>query len=293
MSQPGSGPPFVDGSSARMLAWWADWQLDGLAQPLQAALSAWTADWLESRPPDVGDIVCTLAHEKGREAAVRWTPLGARGQAAAWIAAGEPVVDLRDLLFGAPPGAPSRPPGIAEAVASRAWAALLNGLRACLALDPGADDAQPGPVLFRPWSGCVAVSVLLAGTLPQSLLLNAECVRSVLGERARHRGTRQTREQRLALMGLEKALANRKLPILVELEGCELDLGSLKGLRVGDIVPLPHRLNMPLLVSTTNNARVCAGFLGRHSGLRAVELVPGSKPNEGVYQFDHHSTKEV
>jgi hypothetical protein len=182
--------------------------------------------------------------------------------------------DVLEEIFGADAGASSRtagPEGIAQSIAARAWTELANSLRETLALDP-AELAGPAADSFKVWSGCVVVSTPGSRRMPRNLLLNAECVRALLASQGRGVAAPAS-WPRMTLTPLAHALVDRKLPIRVELSACELDLGSLQGLRVGDIIPLPHSLDAPLLVSTTQEIPVCAGFLGRQGGFKAIELV--------------------
>jgi hypothetical protein len=163
-------------------------------------------------------------------------------------------------------------------VASRAFAALADTLRDCLSLDVDPRQTEPERALFKPWSGLVIVSAPDAGPLFHSLLLNAQCVRMLLRSQANQPTTPKRVPQAPIVTSVEQALADHKLPIQVELAGCELDLGTLQSLRLGDIVPLSHALDEPLLVSTPAYGAFCAGFLGRQAGSKAIELLRPSKP---------------
>ena len=81
------------------------------------------------------------------------------------------------------------------------------------------------------------------------------------------------------------ALADRKVSLRIELSSCELDLGCLEGLHVGDIVPLAHSLDAPLRVSTAQGTRICEGYLGRQAGVKVIELVREASPGHGLH-FD-------
>ncbi|MNY57134.1 Surface presentation of antigens (SPOA) [compost metagenome] len=72
------------------------------------------------------------------------------------------------------------------------------------------------------------------------------------------------------------------------LDGAELNLGQLQGLRIDDVVPLAHRLDTPARVVGPDGAPVCEGWLGQSNGRIAIELarpdvpaaLPKSSPEE-------------
>jgi flagellar motor switch/type III secretory pathway protein FliN len=268
----------IDGTSAQPLAWWPPARLDQVARSVQAAWSDWMADWISTPAPVCDALVCTLAHHSPGLAAVQWAPLGSRGRAAAWIQAhSRPVDKIQRAIFEPDdqPLAPAVPEAsIALAVATSAWEALADTLRECLYLDCNGGQASPAPGVFKPWSGCVLVSPPHGSALDHSLLLNAECARGVLGL-PDVSPAEFAQPQRGGMTKLEEALAEHKLRIQAELAGCELDLGELENLRVGDIVPLAHPLDEPLLVSAAAEGPFCAAFLGRAAGSKAIELVRG------------------
>jgi Flagellar motor switch protein len=281
MSRPTASPgPFIEAADGAFV-WWESAQLAEIAGCLQAAWSKWAQDWITGGVPRGGECACTLAHDSVDHAAVRWDPVGTRKQAAAWIEVRyDPVIRLQEAIFGAgrhSPAPPRHQEGMAHSVASRAWAALAGTLRGCLSLDADPGQTSPDHAVFKPWSGCVLLS-LASGQLSHSLLLNAQCVRALL--RLQPNPTRAPERARQApiVVSVEQALADHKLQIQVELTGCELDLGTLQGLRVGDIVPLPHSLDEPLLVSTPACGAFCTGFLGRQAGSKAIELLREPSP---------------
>ena len=270
--------PLPEAADARPLAWWTPAQLDAVASPAAQAWSAWLRDWVGGAHTGAVTSECAQAHERPERQASVWVPLGRRGGAAAWIdTRGGPEADVLDEIFGADAGGGARQhgqEGIAHSVAARAWAALAENLRGALALDAAEDALGPDALCFKPWSGAVLVSARYSGRLPRTLLLNAECVRALLASQGDDpAATRRPPAPRETMVPLAQALAARKLPIRIELSPCELDLGSLQGLRVGDIIPLSHSLDAPLFVSTAQDVPVCGGFLGRQAGFKAIELV--------------------
>lgn len=275
------------------LAWWMDAELDAVRVRVEDACSAWVRDWIGSTPK----VETRVARVHERIAADRetWAPLGARGESTAWVqvraGAAEDVVPV---LFPAEPGHGASPSasGIAHAVAAKARTALAEALQSGLGLDAGAGEAAPEAALFKPWSGSALVSMTVPGRSALAVLLNSACVRSILGPGAGRKATSQPQQAAGAIVPLAQALADRRLPLRIGLSPCELDLGSLEGLRVGDIVPLAHSLEAPLLVSTAQDVQVCAGFLGRQGGLKAIELARETSPEQEAV-FDQHTRREV
>jgi hypothetical protein len=284
-----SKAPFLAGDNFERLAWWPPLLLDQIAQPVQAAWSAWMRDWI-SAPGAVGDgCACSLAHQAAAHADAQWNAIGTRGRAAAWIkAAHDPIEKIQQAIFGPghhltePAGSGQR---IAIAVATSAWAALAEMLRDGLLLDPAEGQSGPAPGVFKPWSGCVLVAPPDSAPLDCALLLNAECVRALLQSREIATAAVHPR-QRTAVTPLEEALAEHKLLLRAELAGCELDMGELEHLSLGDIIPLAHGLDEPLLVSSSAQRPFCAAFLGKQAGSKAIELVPKA-PVRGARPLDH------
>jgi hypothetical protein len=274
---------FQDGA-AESLAWWDEPVLEALSRCVQAAWTQWTNDWIGGAG-FVGSCTCTLAHANPDAAQAHWEPLGARKQAAAWIEVRPNSIEhIQEAIFGPEhhcATAPGRQGGIAQEVAARAWASLANDLRNCLSVDRGDPQRSPERACFQPWSGFVRIGAPAGGPLAHSLLLNAECVRAIAEAQIKASSVARLPQSSSTVTPLRDALADHKLAVQVELAECELELGMLSTLRIGDIVPLAHALDAPLLISTSRQDRLCAGFLGRHSGAKAIELQRATVPTLG------------
>ena len=277
------------GKRFQALSWWSSAQLESVSSPLKAAWVEWSRAWLPDPAGGESSLDCKIAHERADLANAAWTPLGGRGSAHAWIAVEEatPLVALAQALFGTGQfgdrGGAGRE-GIAQAVAQRAWADLRRVLQLGLHVDEEPGQANPEMQLFRPWSGGVAIRLVTDG-MSCFLLLNAQCVETLL-RASPHPPPAQVSIPKARLAQVESALAPRKIALRVELTACELELGSLQDLRVGDVVPLQHSLEAPLHVNLADGAPLCAGFLGKQGNTKAIELVRlvpqpagGSKPN--------------
>ncbi|NWK44755.1 FliM/FliN family flagellar motor C-terminal domain-containing protein [Ralstonia pickettii] len=195
------------------------------------------------------------------------------------------VVLVRAALFGASDGAfPIVADGpqsrIADDVATEAvedWRARLNKWTGCAALDR-VDERVLGagslPVpLAQPWSGAVWLSIDWIGHR-FALVMDFSHAARMLG----HRNAVSTdagntdANAGAGLVSVLAALSGENLSVSVELSPLELDLGTLSGLRVGDVVRVPHTLETPLLVRLNEGAPLFQGFLGRLDEHKALEL---------------------
>lgn len=274
------------------LQWWTDADLDAVRVSVEDACSAWVQDWLGAALKIESSVA--RAHERSPTHRHAWVPLGSRGDRAAWMQARTGAVeDVLHTLFPTEPGHTASPSmqGIAHAVAAKAQTALIETLQARTGLGASADEAEPDAALFKPWSGAVLISVTVPGRSAIAVLLNGATVRSFLAPAAGRKEPSQP-QQRAALAPLAQALADRTLHLRIGLSSCELDLGTLESLRVGDIVPLPHTLDAPLLVSTVQGVQVCTGFLGGQGGVKAIELARGVAADHDA-QVSQHTQRQV
>jgi hypothetical protein len=256
------------------IEWWADADLDAVRVLAEDACSAWVRDWIGGAPKV--EIRAVRAHERPPANRQAWVALGTRGERAAWVEArSDDVEGVLHTLFPTESGhiASVSVQGIAYTVAAKAHCALIEALRARLGLDAPGCEAEPDAALFKPWSGSMLISVALSGGRAIAVLLNCATARSVFArDGLPKKEPCEPQPARAALDPLTQALAGRRLLLRVGLSSCELDIGTLESLRIGDIVPLPHSLDTPLAVSTVQGVHVCAGFLGCQDGVKAIEL---------------------
>jgi hypothetical protein len=251
-------------------------------------------DWIGGAPKLETSVV--RAHERPSANQQAWVSLGARGERAAWVQARPDDVEaVLHTLFPTESGhnASVSVHGIAYAVAAKAHCALIETLRARLGLDAPGCEAEPDAALFKPWSGSVLISVALPGRCAIAVLLNSATARSILARDGRPK--KEPFEPQTACAPLDpvsQALAGRRLLLRVGLSSCELDIGTLESLRVGDIVPLPHSLDTPLAVSTVQGVHICAGFLGCQDGVKAIELVREVSTDHDA-PFSQHTQRQV
>jgi len=277
---------------AQPLHWWTQNQFNELGQRLRPAWEAWLKDWVVTIGTGLLRVECAPASEVESPAAGLWQPVGTHDSAAAWLhLPADCVAPCFGLLFGSEAADARTPAGklIADAVLQESRADLMRQLRTCLNLAPVDTWPAPAPQLFKPWGGAALVCLGGDGATCPRLLLNAGLISRLLADLGRGNAFKLPSQpaNRPMLQPVSAAVADRPVKVRVELAPCELDIETLAGLRVGDIIPLPHALDVPLIVSVENHP-LCTGFLGRHGAARAVELVRESSaatPTE-----PHHSS---
>ena len=262
--------------NTQSLYWWSPAQLSEMARWLQTTWQAWLRNWVVVPDRRLAEVQCSLAWQAEPPLAARqWSTLGAAGSARAWLdAPGDPAQVAFSALFGSNSGdrAESVNTPIGAAVVRQAHSELFEAMRNRLGLGLPSSEQPPTAPLFKPWSGAVVVSLGCESAGGQLLLLDAQAVNQLMVGSEQHLARPVPRDAPppppVAVMA---AMADKTVRVQVALAPCELDLGALCGLRVGDVIPLPHSLDTALTVSVGGDA-VCTGFLGRQGASRAVEL---------------------
>ena len=271
-----SSSPWADARAARPLRWWPEAALARADSGCVTAWNAWCAQW--------GVAAGTVrARNAGPEDGI--LPAGAWRRIAslpAWLSvdstAPESVRDaLRSMLFGS--STPASP--IAEDVATASLDDLGRVLERVLAFvtasgsAPEAGDSPPS-VDARRWSGAVRVRLEAtgrSGPVAFALHCSAPAAEALCGA-APARAT----APRGGLASVVSAMGALPVTLKVELAPTTLTLGTLQSLRIGDVLPLSHRLDQPLRVADPaaplGAPPFCSAYLGRRAGYRAVELVP-------------------
>jgi hypothetical protein len=245
---------------ARPLVAWRTAQRAEVARALEQGLRAWSQAWGLSEPPGVTCSPVT-PQDLGRS----WEPLGTARSGAAWLSL-PPSLDagLANLLWGCDTSAP-----IARRVTAACRADLPAQLCAALHLEASAGAAPEPSPRGCAWSGQLAAALGMG----VFVLLDAGAIEDVLRSLAPGlRGRTAPAGGAAALTPLTRALAGRRLALTVRLSDCELELASLQDLRIGDIVPLPHRLDAALQVCDPQGHAVLAGYLARQGRRKALEL---------------------
>lgn len=278
---------------ARPLRSWQAAQKEAVRARLAAACRDWCAEWLPERgastavdvevaEPD-GTMVLTSDNtaawsfaEAPRRATAPVLDMPSRSSRdatpSALQAIGERLFAFDVAVASSAPAAAT----IAPAVVQAAWADWLRRLGALwpgFALEPQQARNSPGTrAPAAPWSGDLCARWTWCGGVWRLGLPN-DMVKALLGSEAATPSATPV-AQGLPKERLDLALAAEQVALRVVLDGAELNLGQLQGLRLDDIVPLSHLLDAPALVIAVDGTPVCNGWLGQSEGRLAVELTP-------------------
>ena len=294
--------------AARPLRWWSAAQLDLLALRAQTLFDQWRGDW--GLPVGQGEacrgVKAVLAHPEEVQVDQPWTALSAgEGAGCAWwtvrpggrsrahFGGGSKGRDSSALelaraavqmaLFGEdlnPAG--QSDPLVASGVGGdavddwclrfRHWLGAVDGGEASSLKEPLHDF--PPIELTRLWSGAVLLTVDWFGDVFE-LALDCEYVMRLIGPCFASTDKVNTEHRSESLLTpVLSALSEEPLSMTAELNPIELDLGTLTGLQIGDVIRIPHLLEMPLLVRAGDGALLYQAFLGRLEDQKAIELFP-------------------
>jgi hypothetical protein len=245
---------------AQPLRAWRGDELAVLCERLAALQSAWQADWGLQAWGAPG-VACAPPRD------VKQRPWVALGAGAWWVADERFEEQVARGLFDADAATP-----LARSLVQACRDDLAARLRALCGLAAADGTAQPpDAALAGPWSAAVAAT-LGAGI---ELLLQAQVVAQVLG--TEDAAPDPSPAASLApLVPVADAVARRRMPLRIALAGCELDLGTLQDLQVGDVVRTDHPVDAPALLEDRAGRTVFRGFLVRSGALKAVELTPAA-----------------
>jgi hypothetical protein len=245
---PDDPTPWLAPAAGRALRWWSQEALRAVAAELRPVLAGWQSAW--ALPADSGIVLEPL--RQCHLAASRWTTIGALPGAQAWLglaaADGSAGTWTRELRVGAEADLLAR---------------LGHWLQPGTGLDP--IPAAAPAALCAPWSGALATEV--AGGIWRLLL----DVRAAGAGRTTPVAVPAAAAS-APLASAFEALSSRRLQWPVQLKGCRLELGVLQSLAPGDVIPLEHALDEPVMVLAGRGACGWAGFLGQAGGAKAVEL---------------------
>jgi hypothetical protein len=308
---------------ARRLQCWSTADQARLVDGLRTVLDAWSSGWSIAGGPSIPDdnmgestgstpgFHCRSASSALREAGwtdPHWHPLDeATAGIGLWWTLHEEEgsadrsreIALHGALFREAPSVVLAEASLAQALIRAAWLDWCQRLGHTFASPHGRGDAVAlGTTLdpvgtdhvtarsLRPWSGALIVSMpWCARTL--SLLIAPERVACFLrcsGGRPEPRPAAGAVDKIVPLTSLATAMSTRTVALRAELCKVEIDLGTLRGLRPGDVVRTSHRLDAPLQIVTLTPPNsgsplpISAGFLGRQDGHRAIELLSNIKP---------------
>ena len=255
------------GVAANRLVAWNAQQLSALGRGIGAALSAWGADW-GLGAAWLAAVECKAATAAGNEAAP-WCWMAGSGDAAVWRwwTSREPE-QLASALFG---GSVQLTPMVAE-IGQACWDDAVRRLRSLLLAQEGDAPADPSGWTLSSWSGAVIVGLPWGARL----LLGPALVRRVLAALPAEPRPAVSPPSRPPLSALDRALADTPVQLQVQLDGCDLDVGTLQDLQIGDVLRLRHGIDAPAAVACTDGVPLFHGFLARSRGRKAVELAPAA-----------------
>lgn len=294
--------------AARPLRWWSAAQLDLLALRAQTLFDQWRGDW--GLPVRQGgacrSVKAVLAHPETVQVDQQWTVLSAgEGADGAWwtVRPGERSrahtgggskgrapsafelarAGVQGVLFGEEPNpAGQSNPVVAPGVSGDAVDDWCLRLRHWLgAVDGGEASSLNVPLhaflpieLTRLWSGAVLLSVDWFGDVFQLAIDCVHAIRLVGPCFSTADAVATERSSDILLTPVLSALSEEPLSMTAELNPIELDLGTLTGLQIGDVIRIPHSLEMPLLVRADDGTLLYQAFLGRLEDQKAIELFP-------------------
>ncbi|SEK92877.1 flagellar motor switch protein FliN [Roseateles sp. YR242] len=264
----------TNAAAPQALRWWSASALTALSQRLDGCVREWAARW-ELRVEGTDVMNASEASTGMPEAPAAWSAwLGQPGSPSpcAWTGdMGEPMSRaLCRALFGR-----SAEGTIAAEMSVHAREDLADSLSRRLGHAAASTAAELAPASRALWSGAAIVRLRLQGTetLTLWLRIDGDSVATLVRDLPRPTGAPFPALN--APVPVLAVLAHRTLTLRVELAPVVIDLGTLQSLRIGDVVPLPHRLDQPLEVRAQDETRLaCLGYLGSRDGHRAIELIP-------------------
>lgn len=236
---------------------WTVAQREQVAALVDSAWRAWQAAWLPEGPSQE-PAACVDADDVAGASSHDWCAVGHT----VWIRGVDAAV-LEHEIFGTGGTSP-----MARSVAQRARDAMFSALARTLVAPSagGYVHGVPTARVFERWSGALIVS--LPGAFETQLLIDAPRLATLVERKA-------VVSMLPPLETVARAIDAKRLKLDVELATCELTLGALGALHLGDVIPFSHSLDEPMTV-THEGQVICSAFLGRSQGSKAVELVRGS-----------------
>lgn len=286
--------------SARPLRSWNEITIQALIVKVHEVLDEWQSAF--DLAPTTSDCACNIMCQSASDAAaepewpnLQWDVIPSTQNAdGLWWALWKDKKDrdfvdgtrnsraaLMAALFGEVPSTPLVD-SLADEVVEAAWTDWCR--RIWLLFEPEKGAASRPTELFtdllHPWSGAVVITLPWCGQTLGFLVSHA-CVSACMG--LQHTVPPHT-SGTSALVPFLHAAGSLIMPIYVDMEPIEIDLGTLASLCLGDILRTTHALETPLVVKDTAHCGIvdaampatpnlCRGFLGRQGRHRALELL--------------------
>lgn len=281
-------------TTVRPLRAWSPADRQHLSSSLHSALRRWAQAWsLQTTPWLDSDVAIEVANNALAAIESRsWRSVGVDGVWWSLMASGSdrPRLDtprraLLSALFSETkkPLSATHDVRICEQLADDAWrdcriefGRLVSAQE--VSESDALDDAPSSlpPDVTRAFGGALLAHLPWCGQ-SLALLMDGDRVGQAL-KRSVVQVPSAVESPRPAVAPLPDVLSRHALPIRIELQSIDIDLGSLAGLRIGDVLCTGHRLDEPLNVrapSPDHDAEpntLCDAFLGRQTRWRAVEL---------------------
>ncbi len=272
-SEPRLGEP-------QALAWVPDRELIQLAQRLNQLLDTWFEEW-RSESIDAVKVSCYAAGQCSVDLSRvhTWTQMGVGADEGLWVGLTATKQNIfAETLFGNPAqkSQETAQSSLANRLISQAWTDFLVHLSSGLGLaNAPISSTAPEGRLFEQWSGAAIVKLQL-DTQCIFFVLSASLMQTLRSLQTLGAGGTPNLPALPKLLRpiarLEQTLAKQIIQLRVSLNGCELDLGSLEHLQLGDVVRLEHKLDQALLLKTGQGELVCHAYLGRNKNKKAIEL---------------------
>jgi len=281
--------PASSASRARPLHQWSRARKEAVQSHFAEIHRAWCADWLPTDDASAhGDTAVWLSDSEAESAFVPkgWTAFWSFADATVVMPGYTALHAIARAMFGL--DAVREVSGIADVVARAAWTDWLRRLTTSPALE-GSELQEVAPpkdgIPAMPWSGALWLRWRWCGGFWR-LALPREAVAAWAGAESAEAVAPAVPAP--PTTGLDRALAHEKVILRAALGGAELNLGQLQSLRIGDVIPLQHRLDTPLKVITGEGTELCEGWLGRRQGRIAIEMaLPAG------HQTNNPSLKEI
>ncbi len=266
------------------LRWWGAGQLDLICKKIDVLNGGWSKDWLANG--ESHSAIAKLASESPnkQEILADWRQVSGVGAQTFWMQIPSRHLEhLQHAMFTASGSASISPNSkgvVGKSVADQAWEDYLGRLTDLLSsarVDISA--GVPPQNLFKTWSGAVQLEIQWCG-VKLVLVLSQACVEQLLGPDVLAESENKRRLSRTAptskLLSIAQAVQHKKVRIRVELSSCDIELGNLQQIQVGDVIPLPHGLEQALQVKFASGDALCLAFLGTRATKKAIEVLAPS-----------------
>ncbi|MFZ6876360.1 FliM/FliN family flagellar motor switch protein [Undibacterium sp. Di27W] len=272
------------------MRWWSALHLDLISGRFDALNAAWDKDWLASGESKAARAMLASEGSAKTKESASWRVFYQSDKPFFWLQLPTKHLDhVQEALFadaGSTIGGSKSKGNIGKSVASCAWEDYLVKLTELLV--PANTDIKidsPAQHLYKAWSGAVQVHLQWCG-MTLMLLLSQTCVEQLLGKdllnaEAEKRSISH-KPPKSKLAPLMQAMQHKKVRIRVELSPCEIEIGNLQQIQVGDVIPLPHGLEQALQVKFASGEILCQAYLGVQGQKKAIEIMMATPLNKTV-----------